>query len=88
MVRNGDGGLEAASQRLMQAVDKLEAKLRDRPAAPVDTGAGQERDRLAAELGEARERERQLETAAAQASAALGRAAEQIRAAIQQDEEV
>jgi predicted nucleic acid-binding Zn-ribbon protein len=89
MMRNGEGGLDAASQRLMQAVERLEARLQSRPAAdagaaPADDG---ERERLHGELQTARERERALEAAAAEASAALGRAAEQIRTAIEEDEE-
>lgn len=88
-MRNGEGGLDAASQRLMQAVERLEERLRSRApddgaSAGADSG---ERDRLTLQLGEARERERALEAAAAEASAALGRAAEQIRTAIEEDEE-
>ena len=88
-MRNGEGGLDAASQRLMQAVERLEERLRSR-AVDGGVSAGDdsaERDRLTSQLGEARERERALEAAAAEASAALGRAAEQIRTAIEEDEE-
>ena len=85
MVRNGDGGLEAASQRLMQALERLEARVRERPAAAADGEGDEERRRLGAELGELRERERELEAAAVQASAALGRAAEQIRLAMEEE---
>ena len=92
MMRSGEGGLEAASQRLMRAVDTLEARLRERPAptAEADPSAAAadsaERDRLGRELQDLRERERQLEAAAAEASAALGRAAEVIRAAVEDEE--
>ena len=83
-----EGGLDAAAQRLMRAVDTLEAKLRDRPAETNGAAAAndEERDRLGREVRELRERERQLEAAAAEASAALGRAAEQIRIAIEDEE--
>ena len=86
MMRQGEGGLDAASQRLLQAVERLETRMQNRPEgapAPADDG---ERERLAAELRDAREREHALEAAAAEASAALGRAAEQIRAAIEDEE--
>jgi hypothetical protein len=59
----------------MQAVERLESRLRSRPSAAdgaADSEAHNlERDRLAGELSEARERERALESAAAEASAAL-----------------
>ena len=84
MMRNGEGGLDAASQRLLQAVERLEARLQTaQGAAPANDD---ERDRLAGALQESRERERALEAAAAEASAALGRAAEQIRSAIEDEE--
>ena len=86
MIRSGEGGLEAASQRLMQAMETLEARLRERPAAVSDASGGEEHARLSGELRDLRERERQLEAAAAEASAALGRAAEQIRAAVEDEE--
>ena len=87
MMRDGEGRLEAASQRLMQALDTLEARLRERAEAPAanDSGSAEELRRLTSELSETRERERQLEVAAAEASAALGRAAEQIRLAVEED---
>ena len=54
--------------------------------AEVDTHAGgafdQDRERLAADLDAARARERELEDAGAQASAALSRAIGEIRAAL------
>ena len=89
MIRQGEGSLEAASQRLSQALETLETRLRERPERAADTdgtpGGGEEAEQLRAELDAARERERQLEEAAAEASAALGRAAEQIRAALEEE---
>jgi len=89
MLRHGDGGLDAASQRLTKALDRLEERLRERPApAESADGHGEEvlNRRLVAELNELREREGQLEAAAAEASAALGRAAEQIRLAMEEED--
>ena len=86
MMRNGEGGVDAASQRLLQAVERLETRLQNRPdgvAVQADVG---ERERLTGQLKDAREREHALEAAAAAASAALGRAAEQIRSAIEDEE--
>ena len=86
MMRNGEGGVDAASQRLLQAVERLETRLQNRPdgvAVQADDG---EQERLTGQLKDARERERALEAAAAAASAALGRAAEQIRSAIEDEE--
>jgi hypothetical protein len=82
MIRNGEGSLEAASQRLAQALETLEARLQNRGGE----GAAPEAGDLQAQLNAARERERALEEAAAEASAALGRAAEQIRAVIEESE--
>ena len=85
MVRFGEGGLDAAGQRLTRALDKLEARLRDRQAS-ADGEPEVLNRRLLTELNELREREKQLETAAAEASAALGRAAEQIRLAMEEED--
>ena len=87
MLRHGDGGLDAASQRLTQALDKLEERLRERPA-PAEADGGEEvlNRRLVTEMNELREREKQLEAAAAAASAVLGRAAEQIRLAMEEED--
>ncbi len=89
MIRQGEGPLESASQRLNQALEALETRLQNRPEPVVAEGGGggDEAERLRGELEAARERERQLEQAAAEASAALGRAAEQIRLAIEEDDE-
>ena len=84
MIRNPDSPLDAATQRLTQALETLEGRLHGRSAddgAPASNG---DAEHLRSELNAARERERQLEDAAAEASAALGRAAEQIRAALEE----
>jgi hypothetical protein len=90
MVRHGEGGLDAASQRLTAALDRLEARLRERPepepAPPADGQPEVLNRRLVAEMNELREREKQLEAAALEASAALGRAAEQIRLAMEEED--
>ena len=76
--------LDQAQRRLEAALARLEAKLSAAAAAPApDTGAAQERRRLESELRGARTRERQLEQVAAEASAALGRAAAEVRAALE-----
>lgn len=83
MIRNGEGALEAAASRLNRALETLEQRLdslsRESPApSEVDDG-------LRADLRSARERERALEAAASEASATLGRAADQIRAALAEE---
>jgi hypothetical protein len=82
--------LDAAARRLDEALARLEgrvlARLRREAAAPspADRGpAAADMARLAAELDAARARERELEGVAADASAALGRAAAEVRAALQ-----
>jgi len=81
--------LDLAARRLERAVAQLEQRLAARAAqpAPVAPAIGGdlfdgEAARLKAELDAARERERALEDAGAQASAALGRAIAEIRAAL------
>lgn len=80
--------LDHAQRRLDGALEGLEARLKAartaRPAAApvVDVEAERERRRLEGELLGARTRERQLEQVAAEASAALGRAAAEVRAAL------
>ncbi len=78
--------LDAAVRRLDRAVGSLEARLSAR-LADMDRNDGdlfdQDRAQLAADLDAARARERQLEALAAEASAALGRAAAEVRAALQ-----
>ena len=85
MIRGGEGSLDAATQRLTEALEALESKLQSRGGEGASNGDGAEAERLRGELDAARERERQLEEAAAEASAALGRAAEQIRAALEEE---
>ena len=84
MIRNAEGSLEAATQRLTQALETLEGKLQTRGEDGA-SGSDGDAEQLRSELNAARERERQLEEAAAEASAALGRAAEQIRAALEEE---
>jgi hypothetical protein len=78
--------LDAAVRRLDRAVGSLEARLSAR-LVELERSDGdlfdQDRAQLAADLDAARARERQLEALAAEASAALGRAAAEVRAALQ-----
>jgi hypothetical protein len=76
--------MDAAVRRLERAVAELEQRMSQRAApAPASDGASDaDRARLAAELEESRTRERELEAAGEQASAALGRAIAEIRAAL------
>lgn len=79
-----DSPLDAAVKRLERAVASLEQGLGERAAAVRNDGAfDEDRARLAAELDQARARERDLEEAGAQASAALGRAIAEIRTALE-----
>jgi len=82
---NGESALDLAGRRLEQAVHVLEQRLALRLRSAGDAVGGlfdQDRAKLAAELDEARARERELESAGAEASAALGRAILEIRAAL------
>jgi Domain of unknown function (DUF4164) len=81
----GESALDLAARRLEQAVHVLEQRLAHRLKTAGDAAGGlfdQDRANLAAELDEARARERELEAAGAEASAALGRAILEIRAAL------
>jgi len=81
----GESALDLAARRLEQAVNLLEQRLGQRlKTAGAEAGGlfDQDRANLAAELDEARARERELEAAGAEASAALGRAILEIRAAL------
>jgi hypothetical protein len=69
----GESALELAAKRLDRALGLLEQRLAEPPTRQGD---------LAAELERARARERELEAAGAEASAALGRAIDEIRAAL------
>lgn len=86
--------LDLAVRRLERAVASLEQRLAAKAAEPVRASApaltssapslfdDQERARLIADLEAAREREKALEEAGEQASAALGRAIAEIRSAL------
>lgn len=81
----GESALDAAAKRLERAVHVLEQRLAQRlktAGADADGLFDQDRARLAAELDQARARERELEAAGAEASAALGRAITEIQAAL------
>ena len=81
----GESALDLAVKRLERAVALLEQGLSQRDArADAQAGGAMDQDRaqLAAELDQARARERELEAAGAQASAALSRAIVEIRAAL------
>lgn len=89
MIRNGEASLEASAARLHRAIEALETRLADARAAQAQsqaTAPEPDDDALHAELREARIRERALESAAAEASAVLGRSAERIRAALDDEE--
>ena len=80
-----DGALDQAVGRLNRALAVLEAKVAARASAWEDRSGDlfeEDRGRLAADLDAARARERALEEVAAEASAALGRAAAEVRAAL------
>ncbi len=81
----GESALDLAAKRLEQAVHVLEQRLAQRLKTAGDAAGGlfdQDRAKLAAELDEARARERELEAAGAEASLALGRAIAEIRQAL------
>jgi len=81
----GESALDLAAKRLERAVHVLEQRLAEKlKQASADAGGlfDQDRANLAAELDRARARERELEEAGAQASVALGKAIEEIRAAL------
>ena len=86
MTGEADGSaLDLAVRRLERAVAMLESRMTDKMAEAGAEAGGlfdQDRARLAAELDAAKSRERALEEAGAQASQALGRAIEEIRAAL------
>jgi hypothetical protein len=81
----GDSALDLAARRLERAIAMLESRMADRVAQASAAAGGlfdQDRAKLATELDQARARERALEEAGAQASAALGRAIDEIRSAL------
>lgn len=76
---SGDSALDQAVKRLDRAIALLEQRMNR-----ADDGLfGEDRARLAAELDESRAREKALEAAGAEASAALGRAIAEIQAALE-----
>lgn len=80
-----ESALDLAAKRLERAVHVLEQRLTERlKQAGAEAGGlfDQDRANLAAQLDDARARERELEAAGAEASAALGRAIIEIRAAL------
>lgn len=81
----GDSALDQAARRLDNALHVLEQRLSQRlKAASADVGGlfDQDRANLADQLDQSRARERELEAAGAQASVALGRAIDEIKAAL------
>ena len=79
----GESALELAAKRLDRAVAALEQRMQRHGAERGDLFDREPSDSdLAAELERARSRERELEAAGAEASAALGRAISEIRAAL------
>lgn len=85
----GDNPLDQAVKRLERAISHLEQRLSGHSGT---TGAeigglfDQDSAKLAAELDQARQREKALEEAGAEASAALGRAIAEIKAALSSDD--
>lgn len=78
-----DGALEAAARRLERAVGLLEGRVRSLNSDAQASSSGlfeEDRANLADELDSARARERALSEAGAEASAALGRAIDELRA--------
>ena len=83
----GESALDLAARRLESAVHVLEQRLGQKLREAGDGALfDQDRAKLASELDEAKARERELEAAGAQASAALGRAIQEIRAALSEQE--
>ena len=81
----GDTALDLAAKRLESALHVLEQRLSLRLKEAGAAAGGlfdQDRANRAAELDQAKARERELEEAGAEASAALGRAIQEIRAAL------
>lgn len=76
---------DQAVKRLDRAISLVEQKLATGTAQTPVTDA--ERERLARELAESRAREKELELAGAEASAALAKAIEEINAALEPQSE-
>ena len=86
---SGEDPLSAAIRRLDKALSMLESKVTARALHQHSQDNDlfeDDRLRMAAELNAARARERALEEIAAEASAALGRAAAEVRAALTAEE--
>ena len=82
-----DDPLEAAALRLERALAVLDGRVKQLAGRAEGNAGGLfdfDRSKLAAELDEARARERELETAGQEASRALGRAIEHIKGALSQ----
>ena len=87
MIRNGEASLDAAVERLSRAIEALEAKVAAQAEALIAGSAPAADDEAVhIALRETRLREKALESAAAEASLVLGRAAERIRSALEDDE--
>lgn len=83
----GENALDLAAKRLDRALAVLEQRLSAQVShvgAEVGGLFDQDRANLAAELDQARAREKELEVAGAEASAALGRAIAEIKTALAQ----
>lgn len=91
MIRDpaSESAIDQAARRLERAIALLEQRLGE-TRGRAGLGAGglfdQDRAKLAAELDEARAREKALEAAGAEASAALGRAIAEIREVLEADD--
>ncbi|MEH6677886.1 DUF4164 family protein [Phenylobacterium sp.] len=80
-----ESAIDQAAKRLERAIALLEQRLGERSRRDAaDTGGlfDEDRARLAADLDQARARQHELESAGAEASAALGRAIVEIREAL------
>jgi uncharacterized protein YPO0396 len=83
----GDDPLAAAVRRLEHALALLDGRVKQLAGRAEGNAGGlfdYDRSKLAAELDEARARERELESAGQEASRALGQAIEHIKGALSQ----
>ena len=82
---HAESALEAATRRLERAISGLEQRVAAKLSSPQSEPGLFDHDRaeLASQLDASRAREKALESVAAEASAALGRAAAEVRAALQ-----
>lgn len=86
MIRNGEASLDAAVERLNRAVEALEVKVAAQTEALIAGSAPADDEAVHIALRETRLREKALESAAAEASLVLGRAAERIRSALEDED--